>query len=89
MICFGLMLRLRPPDYQGLVAGYQSLVAGCRGLVGAGQAISKQLRVYQNSFYGQINFYTWRGMNFDGIQKHDFRASTTAARPAGSGRGAL
>ena len=44
------MLRLRPPDYQGLVAGYQGLVvdyqglvAGCQGLVGAGQTISEQL----------------------------------------------
>ena len=43
IVCFGLMLRLRPPDYQGLVAGYQGLVLRYQALVGAGQAISEQL----------------------------------------------
>ena len=38
------MLRLRPPDYQSLVAEYQGLVVGYQSLVGAGQTISEQLR---------------------------------------------
>ena len=39
--CFGLVSRLRPPDYQGLVADYQGLVAGYQGLVVEGPEPSR------------------------------------------------